>query len=252
LPELIWNLWELSDLLVKDTLTCLALLFKRLDEINLKEHISSSVVKMLLVHAKNNKEMTELALVCLVNLSFADDVFCVMIVNEGGVEVIKEVLVKGVQVSNACILLSNLIILGPSIISHSIESQLYLEIQTLIKKGSVDQLKKVIWVLQNTLLKANEEQLYYLTDDGLLESTLNLLKTKDADLRMYTLKVLNSFIIRAKLFNDSKLKELIWISISDSKILEELVYNYNKDVAELTDALIKTSSQLCKESMMLL
>lgn len=207
--------------------------------------VTLPMIGRIVEHIKTGKkEILEYALRCVESLSAADDCFGLALVQQGVLNALEGVIGSrsGANICASCLIISNLAAAGEHIIEVMLKQGVYSQIQLLLREDNLNVAKEAVWVVNNTLLLGDTEQVLAVLEKGIFELCLDLLGKKDTSIQSQVLKMIYEFSVRARTFKGETVPKLIEKTLQERggfTRIELLSTHMNSVVSGLAERVLK-------------
>ncbi len=211
LPHLVEALWSTDERVLEDALEGLAGILQTPENVKVSGLLTAPMVGMIVGFIKSkSKQQRSAALRCVEGISAAEDSFGLMLLQQGeiidGLEtIIKDGRNSG-QVNEACLTLSNLVLVSDKVVGAMSKQGVFADLLVLLRENRIDIVREAVWVFHHALMVATEAQVLELVVKiGVLDGCAELLSVRDLILQLQVLKLMHEFVKRVPQFADRRI-----------------------------------------------
>jgi len=210
-------------------------------EIRKVEVLSFKSLLMCLSYDYNR--IQEHSIIAIGNLVNLDNNIANSLVDQGLISTLLSFLPKSKIVKSVCWIFSNLALCGEKSLSDMLSQDVYESMVSLIRGNDVGIVKEAIWVILNSMISGNKEQLEKLIEKGLVEELIGTLSMKDVNITYMVLDGLNKILNKLKSVNYLLLSTIEKLKKSSAgETIEQFLIHPNPKLSELALQILRNAS----------
>jgi len=231
--------------IVEDTLLALSKMTLNSEIINCPS-ISVLYMPLLKFNASESSRIQYFALLATGNFIATDEKITKHFLENGLLDALIFALTRS-NIKEACWVLSNIATWGERCIAAILDKGIYEKLQNYFKMSNYPVLMEIMWILMNSMISANENQMIYILKSEIFRKSMELLCYSDVGMQSLLLDGIYKILDKMRQLN---FKEAYYLLISEFEgngwvsIIEQFYTSPNQQISGLAQAIIENISSL--------